>query len=390
MGSSKPTIAFCGLGAMGGGMATNLVKNGFPVIGFDVYTPLVDSLVARGGRAAQTPAEAAREASFLVCMVANAAQVVSLLFEADKGAIHGLQRDAMMMLCSTCPPYFLHDLRERLDKEGRSDVKLLDCPVSGGTIRAADGTLSIFSSGPATDLDNAKEILECMSGNLYRIEGGISNGTKVKTIHQLMATTNIVMASEAMGLAAVAGLNTETVFEHVKSSDGTSFMFENRVPHMLKNDWHPYSALAIILKDAGIVTDTGRKNSFPMPLANTAEQLYISGVARGWLRDDDACMVQLFLPSSSPDLVSSKAKADVKMASNFQVSSDTVNDLLAGVHLAASIEAMAFAKHLGMDTRLMYEIISKAAGWCKIFDDAVPPMLEADQWALGKCSIAEK
>ncbi|KAK6420700.1 hypothetical protein LTR95_016909 [Oleoguttula sp. CCFEE 5521] len=388
MTSAKPTIAFAGLGAMGGGMAKNLVKNGFIVYGFDVYQPLVDSFVQAGGKAAKTPKEAASNADCFVSMVANAAQNAALLFDGDDAAIQGLKRDTTFILCSTCPPAFAIELRTRLDKDfSRSDVKLLDCPVSGGTIRAADGTLSIFSSGPDADLDNAAAVLETMSGNLYRM-GEISNGTKTKTIHQLLAATNIISASEAMGLAATVGLNTKAVMDHVNESDAASFMFENRAPHMLKNDWHPYSALAIILKDAGIVTDTARKEQWPTPLASTAENEYLRGVQAGFLRDDDAKLVQLYLPKSQGDLVAKCVDADVMMTASHQVSKDTIVDLLSGIHLAASVEGMAFCKKLGVDSKTMYEIISKAAGWNAMFTKCIPAMLEKDSWSLADCKEA--
>lgn len=386
--SSKPVLAFAGLGAMGGGMAKNLVKNGFTVYGYDVYQPLVDSFVEAGGKAAKTPKEAASQADFFISMVANAAQNSSLLFEGDDAVIQGLGKGKTFVLCSTTPPSFLHDLRRRLDDEfGRSDVKLLDCPVSGGTLRAANGTLSIFESGPEEDLNAAKDVLQTMSANLYRM-GGISAGTKTKTVHQLVAATNIITACEAMGLAATVGLNTQAVFDHVNQSDGTSFFWENRAPHMLKNDWHPYSALSIILKDAGIVTDTARKAQWPTPMADTAEQLYLQGVQAGLLKIDDAALVQLYLPNSQGDLVGQMTNADINMVASHKVSKDTIGDLLSGIHLAAAVEGMAFCKELGLDRKVMCDIISKAAGSSVMFTKCIPGMLEKDQWSLADCPQA--
>lgn len=386
--ASKPTIGFAGLGAMGGGMATNLVKNGFTVYGFDVYQPLVDKFVDAGGKAAKTPKEAAEKADFFVSMVANAAQNTGLLFDGEDSVVKGLGQGKTFILCSTVAPSFPPEVRKRMDEEfGRSDIKFLDCPVSGGTIRAANGTLSIFSSGPGEHLEAAKEVLECMSGNLYA-HGAISNGQKIKAIHQLLAATNIISASEAMGLAATVGINTKQVMEHVNSSDGASFMFENRVPHMINSDWSALSALGIILKDTYIVTDTARAESFPAPLANTAHYSYLQGVQAGQLKEDDAKLVQLYLPASQGELVAETANVDVKMSSSHQVSKETISDLLAGIHLAASVEGMAFCKALGQDRKLMYEIISKAAGWNAMFTKSIPGMLEKDSWSLRDCGEA--
>jgi 3-hydroxyisobutyrate dehydrogenase len=383
--ASKPRIGFAGLGAMGGGMATNLVKNGFEVTGFDVYQPLVDKFVQAGGKAAKTPKEAAENADFLVSMVANAAQNSALLFDGDDCVVKWLGKGKCFILCSTTPISFPAEIRRRLDQEfGREDVKFLDCPVSGGTIRAADGTLSIFSSGPEQHLDHAKDVLECMSGNLYR-QGDITNGTKTKTIHQLLAGTNIISASEALGLAATVGLNTQAVTDYVNDSDAASFMFGNRAPHMINDDWSALSALAIILKDTTIVTDAARQAEFPVPLANTAHFTYLKGVEAGMLKEDDAKLVQLYLPPSQGSLVAQMSKADVKINASHQVSKDTIVDLLSGIHLAASVEGMAFCKALGQDRKQMFEIISKAAGWNAMFTKYMPAMLDKDVWTLADC-----
>lgn len=384
MPSSK--IGFIGLGAMGGGVAINLAKTGFSVTGYDIFQPLVDKLVAAGGKAGSTPAQTAQDADYLCIMVANAAQTTSAIFDGPSAAIHGLSQHKTIILLSTCPPAYLHELRAALDAADRPDVRLLDCPVSGGTIRAANGTLSIFSSGPPSHLHDAHDVLSAMSGgNLYTIPGGISSGTKVKTIHQLLAATNIATASEAMGLAASVGLNTAACVEHVKSNRGSSFMFENRAPHMLADDWTPLSALGIILKDCGIVTATARAGAFPTPLASCAEQVYLQGVSAGILRDDDAKLVTIYLPKGASSLVKECRDKDVKMVASHQVSAETVDDLLAGIHLAASVEAMAFCKFLGVERKTMCEIISKAAGWCEMFTRHVPGMLEKDEWTLKSC-----
>lgn len=217
--SNKPTLAFAGLGAMGGGMAANLVKSGFQVTGYDVYQPLLDKFVAAGGKAASSPRDAASEADIFISMAANAAQNSTLLFEGPDSAVHGLEKGKTFILCSTTAPAFALEVRKRFDEEfERSDVKFLDCPVSGGTFRAADGTLSIFSSGPDEDLEAAEAVLQCMSGNLYRM-GGISNGQKTKAIHQLLAATNIISVSEATAFAATAGLNTQEVADYINQSD---------------------------------------------------------------------------------------------------------------------------------------------------------------------------
>ena len=246
MEDRKPKVAFAGLGAMGFGMATHLLKCGFQVTGYDVYQPAMDRFIVEGGNFASTPRKAAEDAEFFVCMVVNAEQAGNLLFDAHTGAIWSLRKKATVLICSTVAPADIDNFAKNLE---RTDLRLIDCPVSGGAARAADGTLSIFAAGEEADLANANQILGCMSSKLYKIPGGLGGGSKAKLIHQIFAGVHIAMASEAMGLAAAAGLNTQEAFDRMKNGPGNSWMFSNRVPHMLDPTLPPYSAINIIAKD---------------------------------------------------------------------------------------------------------------------------------------------
>ena len=217
-------IAFLGLGAMGFGMATNLVKTGHSVIGFDVWAPTLERFIAAGGKTATTPREVVKDAKYIVFMVATAAQVNSALFDDENGAIHSLPKNVTLILSSTGPPEYVPNIRTVLDeKYGRKDVEVVDAPVSGGTLRAANGTLTILASGPESALSAARPVLNAMAGkNLYIIPGGLGAGTKVKMVHQVLAGIHITMTAEAMGFAASLGLNTRDVFEAVKKSEAAS------------------------------------------------------------------------------------------------------------------------------------------------------------------------
>ena len=244
-------MAFLGLGAMGFGMATNLVRSGYSVTGFDIWAPTLARFLAAGGQTATTPREVVKDARYVVFMVATASQVNAALFDDDNGAVHELPKNVTLILCSTGPPEYVPAIRAALDgKYGREDVRVVDGPVSGGTIRAANGTLTILASGLENALEGARPVLDAMAGkNLYNIPGGLGAGTKVKMVHQVLAGIHIAMTAEAMGLAASLGLNTKDVFEAVNESEGASWMFRNRVPHILEDDKTVYSALNIIAKD---------------------------------------------------------------------------------------------------------------------------------------------
>ncbi|KAJ0338383.1 hypothetical protein COL154_007830 [Colletotrichum chrysophilum] len=306
-GADVTRVGFIGLGAMGFGMACNLVKKPqYQVQGFDVYPPSAEKFVAQGGSVGSSPREVAKTSDILVCMAANAQQIDDILFNHQTGALETLPEHATVLLCSTVPPTYHEALPDRIAKKGRSDVLVVDGPVSGGTKRAAEGTLTIFAAGTSVALQRADKILRDMSEKLYIIPGGPGAGSKVKMVNQLLVGTHIAAASEAMGLAAKAGLNTREVYNIITNAAGNSWAFENRVPHMLDGDWTPLSALNIFVKDMGIVVSTARTLQFPVPLASTAEQLYIQGAAQGLGLDDDAGLVRVFLPRN-PELVKEQA-----------------------------------------------------------------------------------
>jgi 3-hydroxyisobutyrate dehydrogenase len=247
---SKSIISFIGLGAMGMGMAIHLLEDGFPVTGFDVNPMTLETLLAMGGNTASSPLECVKDARFVICMVANSTQAEDVFFAQKTGAVYALRENAIIILCSTVAPDFPNEILNCLSQtHHRPDVQLIDCPVSGGTTRAAEGNLTILSSGPANVLANAQSVLESMSADLYKIEGGLGAANKVKLINQHLAGIHIAVAAEAMGLAATLGLNTKEVYDCVLKSAAHSWMFENRVPHMLANDWTPHSALGIFVKD---------------------------------------------------------------------------------------------------------------------------------------------
>lgn len=152
-------------------------------------------------------------------------------------------------MCSTVPSAYLAEIRSNLDSMRREDIFLIDSPVSGGTVRAANGMLTILSSASPAALTRGKQILLDMSEKLFVIPGGIGAASNVKMVNQLLAGVHIAAASEAMGLAVQMGLNTRRVYDIIINAAGNSWMFENRVPHMLDNDWTPRSALDIFVKD---------------------------------------------------------------------------------------------------------------------------------------------
>lgn len=182
--------------------------------------------------------------------------------------MHELVQGAVVILCSTGPPEYTLDVKAQLEASGRGDVFVVDAPVSGGTARAANGTLTILASSDEKALKEAMPILNDMSGglakegkggNLWIIPGGLGQGTKVKMVHQVLAGIGIVGVSEVMGFVAKLGLGTKESFDVLCKGEGWNWMFENRGGHMFEEDeTKVYSALNIIVKD--MVSSTSQAN----------------------------------------------------------------------------------------------------------------------------------
>jgi 3-hydroxyisobutyrate dehydrogenase len=249
--SSKPEIGFCGLGAMGMGMATHLVKQGYPVTGFDLYPPSLEKFKAAGGTPSTSLSESAKDKPFYIVMVAAAWQAQPALFDKD-GIVGALPKGATLLLCSTVPSAYAKSVEKELVDIGRDDILFIDAPVSGGAGRAADGTLSIMAGASSMAFEKGQWLLEEMSApsKLFIVDGGIGAGSNMKMVHQVLAAVQILALSEAYGFAARLGLNGKDVYDKVLGSTGWSWMFENRSQRTLKEDYFPgASAVTIILKD---------------------------------------------------------------------------------------------------------------------------------------------
>ncbi|XWS50840.1 hypothetical protein CRYUN_Cryun12cG0124300 [Craigia yunnanensis] len=285
-------VGFIGLGAMGFGMATHLVKSNICVLGYDVYKPTLTRFESAGGLIGNSPADVSKDVDVLVVMVTNEAQAESVLY-GDLGAVSALPSGASIILSSTVSPAFVCQLERRLQNEGK-DLKLVDAPVSGGVKRASMGELTIMAAGSDDALKSAGLILSALSEKLYVINGGCGAGSGVKMVNQLLAGVHIAASAEAMAFGARLGLNTRMLFDIITNSGATSWMFENRVPHMLDNDYTPYSALDIFVKDLGIVARECSTCNVPLHISTVAHQLFLAGSASGWGRQDDAGVVKVY------------------------------------------------------------------------------------------------
>jgi 3-hydroxyisobutyrate dehydrogenase len=133
-----------------------------------------------------------------------------------------------------------------------------------------------------------------MAARVYRLGNRAGPGSTVKIVNQLLAGVHIAAAAEAMALGIRAGADPAALFDVITHSAGNSWMFENRMPHVLSGDYTPLSAVDIFVKDLGIVLDTARATKFPLPLASTAHQMFMQASSAGHGREDDAAVIKIF------------------------------------------------------------------------------------------------
>ena len=301
--SPKPRLAVIGLGSMGYGMATSLRRAGFDVTGCDVSADSVKRFVGDGGRGAASPAEAAKTADIVVSVVVNAAQTETILF-GQGGVAETLARNAVFVSSATMDPDVARRLAKQLEATGRH---YLDAPISGGAQRAAQGELTILASGSPAAFTRARPALDAMSAKLYELGDEAGQGAAFKMINQLLAGVHIAAASEAIAFAAKQGLDIAKVYEVITASAGNSWMFENRVPHVLEGDYTPRSAVDIFVKDLGIIQDMARTAKFPVPVAAAALQMFLMSSAAGMGRDDDISVARMYARVTGTKLPGEKA-----------------------------------------------------------------------------------
>lgn len=301
-GTQNGKAGIIGLGAMGLGMATSLLRAGFEVAGYDIASAAVDRLTAAGGQGAASPAQAATGANVIVSVVVNAAQTEAALF-GPEGCASTMPEGGVFVSCATMAPEAARALASRVEGLGRH---YLDAPISGGAKRAAEGALTILTSGSPAAYERARPALAAMAQTVHELgtEPGIAAAFKM--VNQLLAGVHIAAACEAITFAARQGLDIDKVYEVITQAAGNSWMFENRIPHVLEGDYTPLSAVNIFTKDLGIVMDMGRTANFPVPMAATALQLFTMTSAAGMGGDDDASVARFYARTAGVTLPEKK------------------------------------------------------------------------------------
>ncbi|RZL65262.1 MAG: NAD(P)-dependent oxidoreductase [Variovorax sp.] len=282
------TVGLIGLGAMGSGMAASLRRAALGALHvFDVRADVAAAFAREGGHAAATLAELGAACDVVVSVVVNAAQTQAVLDEVAPAMRPG----SVFVMCSTVDPNVSIGFEARLAER---DLLYVDAPISGGAAKAASGEMTMMTAATPAAYAKADPVLDAMAAKVYRLGDKAGAGSKVKVINQLLAGVHIAAAAEAMALGLREGVDPAALYDVITHSAGNSWMFENRMAHVLAADYTPLSAVDIFVKDLGLVLDMARASKFPLPLSSTAHQMFMQASTAGFAKEDDSAVIKIF------------------------------------------------------------------------------------------------
>ena len=292
--STANKVGLIGLGAMGSGIAASLRRAGYDMHVFDVRQEVADKFTKDGGQAYKNVAELGAACDVVVSVVVNAAQTEAVLFGPNSdgtGCAAAMRAGSVFVMCSTVDPNWSVALEARLEKLG---LHYVDAPISGGAAKAASGEMTMMTAAKPAAYAKCENILNAMAGKVYKLGDHAGAGSKVKIINQLLAGVHIAAAAEAMALGLREGVNPDALYDVITHSAGNSWMFENRMAHVLAADYTPLSAVDIFVKDLGLVLDMARASKFPLPLSSTAHQMFMQASTAGFAKEDDSAVIKIF------------------------------------------------------------------------------------------------
>ncbi len=283
------TIGFIGLGNMGHPMAMRLVGAGFRVVACDQSEANLERAVQGGASPARSIAAAAGEADRIICMVGTTAQTEEVLFGSD-GVAAAARRGSVVLCMNTIEPSAARRFFVRLADRG---IAMLDAPVSGGTPRAAAGTLVVMAGGDAGIFEGCRDIFAAI-GNEWRLVGPAGSGMAMKLVNNMLAQINIVAVCEAFVLAERAGLDLELMCEIVRAGTGDSAAFRGRDRRLLARDFVPGGSVDICLKDQELQTAFAHELGMPLMVASLTKQIYQAAHAAGYGSEDAGAVIKVF------------------------------------------------------------------------------------------------
>src|SRR6202171_209569 len=281
------TISYLGLGTMGSGMASNLLKAGYKLTVWNRSVEKCEPFAAKGARVADTPANAVRDAELVMYSLSNDQAVEEVVFRAQ-GILRGIQSGQIAMDMSTVLPAMSLREQEAYAKRG---VDFLDGPVFGSKNEAANAELWIMAAGNKAIFEIVKPILEHL-GQTVHYFGKNGNAAAMKLVGNLIVALELEALAEGLVLAQKAGLDLDTVMEVVKVADFRSPLLVSNGQNIVKRDFSPSFALNLMLKDAGLIEKFAGSLPSAIPALRVVEKNLASAVALGFGKENASAVIK--------------------------------------------------------------------------------------------------
>ncbi|MDB5881662.1 MAG: NAD(P)-dependent oxidoreductase [Ramlibacter sp.] len=283
------SVAIVGVGNMGAAMAARLLEQGWAVRVCDIDAAKVQALEHLGATACASPAEASAGCGALIVCVVDAAQVEAVLF-GRSGAAAVMGAPQAVLLCPTIAPMDTVNFAQRLAERG---IDAVDAPMSGGPARARDGSMSLMIACGDPVFQRQRELIEALSGKIFRISERPGDGAATKLVNNLLAGINLVGAAEAMALAQRLGLGLAATLEVIEQSSGQSWIGSDRMRRALEGDYEPRAHIALLQKDTRLALECAVAAGFEGPLGAAARDVFAQAAAAGFAQLDDAAVFKL-------------------------------------------------------------------------------------------------
>lgn len=289
------TVGIVGVGNMGGGMAARLLDQGWVVRVHDLDRAKVDALEALGAIACDDAADAADPAhgvAVLIVCVVDADQAREVLF-GPEGAAQVMGEPGAVMLCPTMSPEDVEDIAAHLEEQG---IATIDAPMSGGPVRARDGSMSLMVACAEAVFEANRELAEAISSRIFRIGERVGDGARTKLVNNLLAGINLAGAAEAMAMAGRLGLDLRTTLEVIEQSSGQSWIGSDRMRRAVDGDYAPRAHMTLLAKDTRLAIEAALAVGFDGPLGAPARDVFARALEAGLGQLDDAALFKLLSP----------------------------------------------------------------------------------------------
>ena len=289
MNKKDRKIGFIGLGAMGSRMAKNLIDDGFSVVAYDIRKEAVNSLATLGATPVGSPKDVGEQSNIVILSLPSSSEVIDTV-TGKNGVLEGIKSEGIIVDTSTIDPNTTKKIEE-IAKE--NNVRFIDAPVSGGTIGAEKGSLSIMVGGKKEVVDSCIDILNSLGENIYHV-GDVGSGQVFKLINNMLAGINLAAVGEAMVLASKVGADMKKLCEVIKTSAGNSWAFENKADNILVDNFEPGFRLWLQHKDLALARKMASDDGVPCPLLALAYEMFESTKSMGLEDLDHSAVVKFF------------------------------------------------------------------------------------------------